>query len=75
MIKVIICDDHKMFRLGMKSLLSGCEDISVEAEAANGEQTLAILQSTEADVVLLDILMPGIGGMETAAASVATTPA
>jgi DNA-binding NarL/FixJ family response regulator len=66
MIKVIICDDHRMFRLGMKSILAGCGDITVEAEAVNGEQTLAILESVKADIVLLDIIMPGIGGVETA---------
>jgi DNA-binding NarL/FixJ family response regulator len=55
-----------MFRLGMKLLLSGCADITVEAEAASGEQTLAILESVKADIVLLDIIMPGIGGIETA---------
>jgi two-component system response regulator NreC len=50
----------------MKSILSDCEGVTVEAEAASGEQTLAILESVKADIVLLDIIMPGIGGVETA---------
>jgi two-component system response regulator NreC len=66
MIKVIICDDHKIFRVGVKYLLSGCEGISLEADAASGEELLAMLENISADIVLLDILMPGIGGIETA---------
>jgi DNA-binding NarL/FixJ family response regulator len=66
MIKIIICDDHKIFRVGVRYLLSDCEGISIEAEAASGEELLAMLPNVTADMVLLDIIMPGIGGIETA---------
>jgi DNA-binding NarL/FixJ family response regulator len=50
----------------VRYILSDCEEISIEAEAASGEELLAMLPNVTADMVLLDILMPGIGGIETA---------
>ena len=63
-IKVLIVDDHCMFRRGLKQLLATEEDIQVIAEAKDGEEALLICRKIIPDVILLDISMPGIGGLE-----------
>jgi DNA-binding NarL/FixJ family response regulator len=65
MIQIIIADDHQMFIDGLKSLLSGEQDIEVVGEALNGLETLKLLETTHADLVLLDINMPEMDGIET----------
>ena len=67
MIKVIIADDHKIFREGVISLLSGLDSIQVIAEAQDGQELLNLLKGLRPDVVLLDIEMPKKNGIETAA--------
>lgn len=64
MIKVLIADDHALFRAGVKQLLAGTSDISVEAEASNGKEVIVLLDRHDFDVILLDISMPGAGGVE-----------
>ena len=64
MIKVIIADDHPVVRAGMKQVLAESEDILVTAEAESGEALIRKLQRGDYDVVLLDISMPGIGGLD-----------
>lgn len=63
-IKVMIVDDHAMVREGLKQLLIGEEDIRVVAEASNGEEALRIVRKSHADVIVLDISMPEMGGLE-----------
>jgi len=65
MIKVLLVDDHKLVRTGIKSLLESMANISVVAICACGEDALERLQQSSPDVVLMDINMPGIGGIET----------
>ncbi len=65
MIRVIIADDHPIVRAGMKQVLTDSEDIIVTAEAGTGEDLLKEIQNNRFDVVLLDITMPGMGGLET----------
>jgi DNA-binding NarL/FixJ family response regulator len=65
MIKVIIADDHPIVRAGMKQILSESGDILVAGEADSGEGLLQAIQKAAYDAVLLDITMPGIGGLET----------
>jgi len=65
-INVIIVDDLMITRLGMKAILEKEKDIRIAALVESGEQLLAKLKTTPADVVLLDIIMPGLGGIETA---------
>jgi two-component system NarL family response regulator len=62
-IRVLIADDHLVFRLGLKSLLSGESDIAVIGEAANGAQTIEKFHELKPDVVVLDLRMPEGGGM------------
>lgn len=64
-IRVLIADDHELVRLALRTLLEGEDDIEVVAEAPDGETVLQLLGDTEFDLLLLDLRMPGIGGVET----------
>lgn len=66
-IDVLIADDHQIFREGIASLLNGQKEINVVAESANGEEILESLNNTKIDVVLMDINMPKMNGIECAA--------
>ncbi len=65
-IKVLIVDDHEIFRLGLKKILNRIKNIRVVGEAANGKEFLNQLADLEIDVVLLDIEMPLLNGIEAA---------
>jgi len=60
----MIVDDHALVRLGIRRLLEDCSDIDVVAEAESGEEALKQAKDVELDVVLLDMKMPGIDGLE-----------
>ncbi|MGH3464098.1 MAG: response regulator [Kribbellaceae bacterium] len=64
MIRVLIADDQGMVRAGLRSLLENEVGISVVAEAANGEDAVAAVRRTRPDVVLMDIRMPELNGIE-----------
>lgn len=64
MIRVLLIDDHKLVRSGIRRLLDECADIEVVAEGQCGEDALALSRELKPDVVLMDISMPGIGGLE-----------
>ncbi|MBC8401942.1 MAG: response regulator transcription factor [Candidatus Marinimicrobia bacterium] len=64
MVKVLIVDDHELYREGLKDLLSGNPDIMVTGEASNGQEALSMIAENDYRVVLLDITMPGIDGIE-----------
>ncbi len=64
MIKVLLVDDHDLVRKGIKRLLDDVDDINVIAEAGTGEQAIRIVKELKPDVVLMDVSMPGIGGLE-----------
>ncbi|MFJ6321451.1 MULTISPECIES: response regulator transcription factor [unclassified Rhizobium] len=61
--KVIIADDHAIVREGLKLLISTVENVAVVGEAANGEALLGLLQDARADVLVLDLGMPGVVGI------------
>jgi len=63
-INIIIVDDHNLFRNGMKLLLSNTGNFNVMAEASNGKEFLQLLETMQPDVVLMDIDMPEMGGIE-----------
>ena len=63
-IKVMLVDDHAVVRMGFKMLLETSGDIKVVAEAESGEDALKTFQEHNPDVIVMDITMPGIGGME-----------
>jgi DNA-binding NarL/FixJ family response regulator len=64
MIKLIIADDHPMVRRGLKDIFEDEEDIQVEADAENGRELLAEIRKQKFDVVLMDLSMPGISGLD-----------
>jgi two-component system, NarL family, invasion response regulator UvrY len=68
MISVLVVDDHKIFRSGVKRLLSDEPDMRVTDEAGNGSEALAKIRQHSFDVVMLDINLPGRSGLEAIAA-------
>ncbi len=64
MIKLIITDDHRMFRESIRKMLTIEKVADVLAEASNGEELLSLLDSHSPDMVLMDISMPGMDGIE-----------
>jgi len=64
-IKVAIADDHALFRAGVRTSLMGRKDVELIAEADNGMQLLNLLKHIEPDVILLDIQMPIMDGIQT----------
>ena len=64
MINVMLVDDHGLVRTGIKRLLKDVSGIEVVAEAENGEQAIRQVRKEKPDVILMDISMPGIGGLE-----------
>lgn len=75
MIKVLVADDHVIVRNGLKQLFGVMGDLVVAAEAENGEQVLKALQHGKFDLLLLDLNMPGISGVELIAVIRAQYPA
>ncbi|HPW45968.1 MAG TPA: response regulator transcription factor [bacterium] len=65
-IKLLLVDDHKIVRDGMRSLLSEGKEISVIGEAENGRQAVALAKELKPDVILMDIAMPDMNGIEAA---------
>ena len=63
-IRVLIADDHPLFRDGMHGLLDSVEDTEVVGEAATGEEAVGLAAEARPDVILMDIKMPGINGIE-----------
>lgn len=64
MIKLLLADDHDLVRVGFKRLLSDVKGIKVVGEAKDGEEAIKNAKSLKPDVVLMDVKMPGIGGLE-----------
>jgi two-component system invasion response regulator UvrY len=64
MIRLLLVDDHELVRTGVKSILERALDIEVVAEASTGEEALELVKKNVPDVVLMDVNMPGIGGIE-----------
>ncbi|HLT63511.1 MAG TPA: response regulator transcription factor [Pseudohongiella sp.] len=63
-IKVMLTDDHAVVRMGFRLLLQGSNDIDVVGEASSGEEAVKLFQELAPDVLVMDISMPGIGGLE-----------
>ncbi len=66
-IRVLLVDDHTLLRAGIRSLLEEMDGIEVVAEAADGLRVLALIQAHHPDILLTDIAMQGLGGLELAA--------
>ena len=63
-IRLVIVDDHGMVRRGMRDFLELHDDLEVVGEAADGEAAIEVVDATRPDVVIMDLLMPGIDGIE-----------
>ena len=63
-LKVMLVDDHAVVRMGFKLLLEACDDIEVVAEADSGEAACRACEAAAPDVVVMDIAMAGMGGIE-----------
>ena len=64
MINVLVVDDHELVRAGIKRILNESRGIKVVAEAGSGEEAIRLVRQRKPDVVLMDVNMPGIGGLE-----------
>jgi two-component system invasion response regulator UvrY len=64
LIKVLVVDDHELVRSGISRLLTDAKGIDVVGEAASGEEAVQFAKEQQPDVILMDIRMPGIGGLE-----------
>jgi NarL family two-component system response regulator LiaR len=65
MIKVLVTDDHLLVRQGIRALLEMCDDIEIVGEAENGHQAFELCLEFNPDIVLMDLIMPGLSGVET----------
>lgn len=64
LIRIVIVDDHRLFREGVVSLLKQAADLALVGEASSGEECLRLTEELMPDIVLMDINMPGLGGIE-----------
>jgi DNA-binding NarL/FixJ family response regulator len=74
-IRVLLVDDHKLVRAGIRSLLQTVSGVEVVAEAGDGREGLRMIEAHRPDVVLMDILMPGLNGLEAMAGVARIRPA
>jgi len=63
-VRVLLADDHALVRAGIRALLQGLEGVTVVAETGNGAEVLELARTHRPDVVLLDISMPGLSGLD-----------
>lgn len=63
-IRVLVADDHTLVRDGIRALVAGAPEMTVVAEAADGQEAIEQARLANPDVILLDIAMPGLGGLE-----------
>ena len=73
-IRVLIADDHPLFREGMRGRLDSVADVEVVGEAASGDEAVILAQKLEPDVILMDIKMPGLNGIEATREILRTSP-
>ena len=64
MIRIILVDDHKLFRVGLRRMLQDANGLQIVGEAETGEQAVQLAREIRPSIVLMDIWMPGIGGLE-----------
>jgi DNA-binding NarL/FixJ family response regulator len=74
-IRVLLADDHRLMRAGLRALLKSLTLVQVVAEAGNGHEAIQLAEQHQPDIVIMDIGMPGLNGLEAAARMVKLTPA
>ena len=75
MITVVVVDDHRLVRAALEQLLALTDDIRVVGSAADGSTAIPLVAERRPDLVLMDISMPGVDGIETTRALIARDPA
>jgi DNA-binding NarL/FixJ family response regulator len=73
-LRVAIADDHVLFRDGLRALIAGAPDMELVAEASTGQEAVARAAELQPDVVLMDIQMPGLNGIDATGQIVAQSP-
>lgn len=63
-IRVLIADDQVITRSGLRALLSTAEEVEITGEASNGDEVIAMAEAAQPDVILMDLRMPGVNGIE-----------
>ncbi|HEY6069318.1 MAG TPA: response regulator transcription factor [Gaiellaceae bacterium] len=74
LLRILLADDHPVFRDGLRALLAAAPDVEVVAEAATGEEAVASTLELQPDVVVMDLYMPSLNGIEATRQLVATSP-
>jgi DNA-binding NarL/FixJ family response regulator len=73
-IRILLADDHALFRAGLRALLGNVADFEIVAEASHGRQALGLIEDKQPDVVLMDIMMPELNGLEATARAAGKFP-
>jgi DNA-binding NarL/FixJ family response regulator len=73
-IRIVLADDHALIRAGLRALLHSLDGVQVVAEASGGHEALESVQSHHPDVILMDIAMPGLNGLEAVARMAKESP-
>src|SRR4051812_11232543 len=64
MVNIVLADDHHLVRQGIRSLLETNSDFSIIGETSNGLDTLTVVGQSKPDIVIIDLMMPGLNGLE-----------
>ncbi len=73
-LRILIADDHPLFRHGLSALLSASPDFEIVSEATSGEEVISLAARLQPDVILMDIQMPGVNGIEATRRVLHTSP-
>ena len=73
-LRLLIADDHPVFRHGIRALLNATPDVEVVGEATSGDEAIALAETLQPDVILMDIQMPGVNGIEATRRILHTSP-
>ena len=74
MIRIVIADDHKLMRMGLVSLFNVQRDMKVIGEAEDGQSAVELVRSLKPDIVIMDLMMPGLSGADATAAIMSFSP-
>lgn len=73
-IRILIVDDHAPFRMGLSALLSASDEFAIVGEVADGAEVVSAIEQLQPDLVLMDLNMPGMSGIEATRATVSSAP-